>query len=117
MEHNEGQGKKVVHLQIGDDHSYYGSIAQLFEDYTAEQLGISYFKTKNNLKAKGVIKESFITKAKGDVIDGDMRSSNRVESCVVEGNDMDELQERVSQFYSHVKVIDIHGNNMAILPS
>ena len=55
MEHNEVQGKKVVHLQIGDDHSYYGSIAQLFEDYTAEQLGISYFKTKNNLKAKGVI--------------------------------------------------------------
>lgn len=69
------------------------------------------------LKAKGVIKESFITKAKGDVIDGDMRSSNRVGSCVVEGNDMDELQERVSRFYSLVKVIDIHGNNMAILPS
>ena len=49
------QERKVVHLQIGDDHSYYGSIAQLFEDYSEEQLGISYFKTKNNLKAKGVI--------------------------------------------------------------
>lgn len=69
------------------------------------------------LKAKGVIKESFITKAKGDVIDGDMRSSNRVGSCVVEGNDMEELQERVSRFYRHIRVIDIHGNNMAILPS
>lgn len=69
------------------------------------------------LKAKGIIKELFITKAKGDVIDGDMRSSNRVGSCVVEGNDIEELQERVSQFYSHVKVIDIHGNNMVILPN
>ena len=69
------------------------------------------------LKANGIIKELFITKANGDVIDGDMRSSNRVGSCVVEGNDIEELQERVSQFYSHVKVIDIHGNNMVILPN
>ena len=49
------QERKVVHLQIGDDHSYYGSIAQLFYEYTEEELGISYYKTKNNLKAKGVI--------------------------------------------------------------
>lgn len=49
------QERKVVHLQIGDDHIYYGSIAQLFSEYTEEELGISYYKTKNNLKAKGVI--------------------------------------------------------------
>lgn len=54
MEQNK-QVRKVVHLQIGDEHLYYGSIAQLFEDFTEEQLGISYFKTKNNLKAWGVI--------------------------------------------------------------
>lgn len=69
------------------------------------------------LKAEGVIKELFITKTKGDVIDGDMRSSNRVGSCVVEGRTMEELQERLSRFYSHVKVIDINGNNMAIMPN
>lgn len=69
------------------------------------------------LKAKGTIKELFITKAKGDVIDGDMRSSNRVGSCVVEGSTMEELQQRLSRFYSHVKVVDINGNNMAVMPN
>jgi biotin carboxylase len=69
------------------------------------------------LKAKGIIKELFITKAKGDVIDGDMRSSNRVGSCVVEGSTMEELQQRLSRFYSHVKVVDINGNNMAVMPN
>jgi len=69
------------------------------------------------LKAEGTIKEMFITKAKGDVIDGDMRSSNRVGSCVVEGRTMEELQERLTRFYNHVKVIDINGNNMAIMPN
>lgn len=69
------------------------------------------------MKAEGIIKELFITKAKGDVIDGDMRSSNRVGSCVVEGRTMEELQQRLSRFYSHVKVVDINGNNMAIMPN
>ncbi len=55
MEEKKKQERKVVHLQLGDEHVYYGSIAQLFEDYTEEELGISYFKTKNNLKAKGMI--------------------------------------------------------------
>ena len=69
------------------------------------------------MKAEGIIKELFITKAKGDVIDGDMRSSNRVGSCVVEGSTMEELQQRLSRFYSHVKVVDINGNNMAVMPN
>lgn len=69
------------------------------------------------LKADGTIKELFITKAQGDVIDGDMRSSNRVGSCVLEGRMMEELQERLSKFYCHVKVVDINGNNMAIMPN
>ena len=55
MDNKKKQERKVVHLQIGDEHIYYGSIARLFEDFSEEQLGISYFKTKNNLKAKGVI--------------------------------------------------------------
>ena len=49
------QERKVIHLQIGDNHIYYGSIAQLFSEYTEEELGISYYKTKNNLKAKGIL--------------------------------------------------------------
>ena len=55
MEEMKKQARKVVHLQIGDEHIYYGSIARLFEDFTEEQLGITYYKTKNNLKAKGKI--------------------------------------------------------------
>ncbi|MBQ9555297.1 MAG: hypothetical protein IJV05_03645 [Muribaculaceae bacterium] len=55
MEEKQKQERKVVHLQLGDEHLYYGSIAQLFEDFTEEELGISYYKTKNNLKAKGII--------------------------------------------------------------
>lgn len=55
MEKKKKQERKVIHVQFGDVHYYYGSIAQLFEDYTEDDLGISYYKTKNNLKAKGVI--------------------------------------------------------------
>ena len=50
MEQKKKQERKVVHLQLGDKHYYYGSIAQLFEDFTKEQLGISYYQAKNNLK-------------------------------------------------------------------
>jgi len=55
MEEKKKQERKVIHVQFGDEHYYYGSIAQLFEDYTEDDLGISYYKTKNNLKAKGII--------------------------------------------------------------
>ncbi len=71
----------------------------------------------DKLKEEGVIKGMFITKSKGDVIDGDMRSTNRVGSCVVEGNSIEELQAKLSRIFSCVKVIDIHGNNMALMPS
>ena len=49
------QERKVIHLQLGEEHVYYGSIAQLFMEYTQDQLGISYYQVKNNLKAKGMI--------------------------------------------------------------
>lgn len=49
------QERKVIHLELEGEHFYYGSIAQLFEDYNEQELGISYYTTKNNLKAKGII--------------------------------------------------------------
>lgn len=55
MKEKQKQERKVVHLQLGDEHLYYGSIAQLFEDYDKEALGISYYQAKNNLKSKGMI--------------------------------------------------------------
>lgn len=70
-----------------------------------------------DLKANGIIKEFFITKAKGDAIDGDMRSSNRVASFIVEAADLSELQKHMSLCLNRVKVIDNKGNNVAIMPN
>lgn len=54
MVHNktEKQERKVVHLQIGEQHEYFGSIEQLFRKYTKEDLGFSIFQVRNNLKNK-----------------------------------------------------------------
>ena len=55
MEEKKKQERKVVHLEIGGRHLYYGSISRLFDDFTEEELGISYYKTKNNLSKMGTI--------------------------------------------------------------
>lgn len=49
----ERQERKVVHLQMGELHEYFGSIEQLFCKYTKEQLGISIYQVRNNLKKLG----------------------------------------------------------------
>lgn len=67
-----------------------------------------------DLKEEGAIRECFITKSKGDVIDGDMRSSNRVGSFVVEASSISELNERVSYCMNKVVVIDVEGENMIL---
>lgn len=69
------------------------------------------------LKAKGVIREFFITKSKGDILDGDMRSSNRVASFIVEAANLEELKKYLSLCLDSVKVIDSEGNDMAIMPN
>ena len=68
------------------------------------------------LKEKGIVTETFITKSKGDEIDGDMRSSNRVGSFIVEASSMSELNDRVNCCMNSVGVIDDKGNNMILLP-
>lgn len=70
-----------------------------------------------DLKARGVIREFFITKSKGDILDGDMRSSNRVASFIVEAANLDELKKNLSLCLDSVKVIDSVGNNVAIMPN
>lgn len=49
------QERKVVHLQIGNNHEYYGSIEQLFNKYTKEELGFSIYQVRNNLKKMGIM--------------------------------------------------------------
>lgn len=41
--------RTVIHLHIlnGDIHEYYGSMANLFEYHTSEELGISYASLRN----------------------------------------------------------------------
>ena len=68
------------------------------------------------LKEEGLITETFITKSKGDEIDGDMRSSNRVGSFIVEAASLDELNERVKYCMNSVGIIDDKGNNMILQP-
>ncbi len=68
------------------------------------------------LKTEGIVRECFITKSKGDVIDGDMRSSNRVGSFILEAETIQELQERLAVCRSRISVIDNKGNNVAIMP-
>lgn len=68
------------------------------------------------LKEEGLVTETFITKSKGDKIDGDMRSSNRVGSFIVEAASLDELNERVKYCMNSVGIIDDKGNNMILQP-
>ena len=44
------QERIVVHLQIGDEHSYYGSIKSLCENNSHDSLGVSY----NTLRCYGI---------------------------------------------------------------
>lgn len=50
---NDRHLRKVVHLQMGEQHEYFGSIEQLFCKYTKDDLGFSIFQVRNNLKNKG----------------------------------------------------------------
>ena len=49
----EKQERKVVHLQIGEQHEYFGSIEQMFCKYGKEDLGFSIYQVRNNLKNLG----------------------------------------------------------------
>lgn len=39
--------RTVIHLEIGGEHHYYGSIANMYEYFTPQQLGISYGALRN----------------------------------------------------------------------
>lgn len=39
--------RTVIHLEINGQHHYYGSVANMFEFYTSEELGITYASLRN----------------------------------------------------------------------
>lgn len=51
----EKQERKVVHLQMGEHHEYFGSIEQLFCKYDKTILGFSIYQVRNNLKRLGIM--------------------------------------------------------------
>ena len=67
-----------------------------------------------SLKEEGVINEVFITKNQGEVIDGDMRSTNRIGSFVIEAESLEELKERTRVCAERIKVLDTRGKNMIV---
>ena len=66
------------------------------------------------LKQEGIIHEFFTAKSKGDEIDGDMRSGNRVASYIVIATTLDELNRRIALCKSSIRVIDERGNNVIL---
>ena len=51
----EKQERKVVHLQMGEHHEYFGSIEQLFCKYDKTVLGFSIYQVRNNLRRLGIM--------------------------------------------------------------
>ncbi len=39
--------RTVIHLEINGKHHYYGSIARMYEDYSSDELGITYASLRN----------------------------------------------------------------------
>ena len=39
--------RTVIHLEINGEHHYYGSIARMYEDFSSDELGITYASLRN----------------------------------------------------------------------
>ena len=61
------------------------------------------------LKKDDIIKDYFITKEKGTVIDADIRSGNRVGAFVIEADDYSDLQIKAKHAFSNIEVISSEG--------
>lgn len=58
--------RTVIHLEINGEHHYYGSIANIYEFYTSDELGISYASLRNyGLSDEHPYKNSMCTIRKG----------------------------------------------------
>lgn len=61
---------------------------------------------------KGLIDRTYLMKSRGDCIDGDLRSSNRVAAFIVTEKDYQTLLFKSCQAFSSIEAIDIDGNPM-----
>lgn len=44
---NQKQERTVIHVQLDDEHHYFGSLAAIYEKFTKEEIGISYGSLRN----------------------------------------------------------------------
>lgn len=65
-----------------------------------------------NLISTGVIDRGFLMKAKGDFIDENLRSSNRVAAFIVTEKDYQSLQSKAKQAFSSIEAFDVEGKPM-----
>jgi phosphoribosylamine-glycine ligase len=65
-----------------------------------------------DLISTGVIARGFIMKAKGDYIDEDLRSSNRVAAFVVSDTDYPSLQSKVRRAFYSIEAFNVDGEPM-----
>lgn len=52
---SEKQKRKVIHLQIGSEHIYYGSVKCLLKENSCQDLGFSESYIKNNIGKLGIL--------------------------------------------------------------
>lgn len=65
--------RKIIHLQLGSDDYYFGSVAAIYSKFSKEELGVSYGSLRNfgitpdkpYSNAKVTIKEGVLISAKG----------------------------------------------------
>ena len=60
----------------------------------------------------GQIEKVYLLKSRGDYIDGDLRSSNRVAAFIVTGENYQSLQTKANRVFSSIEVIDSEGRPM-----
>lgn len=61
---------------------------------------------------RGMIDGGFVMKSRGDSIDGDMRSSNRVAAFIVTAKDYQSLQSKAFYAFSSIEAFDMDGKPM-----
>lgn len=66
----------------------------------------------SELKQAGTVKEIFVYKERGAELDGDMRSSNRVASFVVEDSSVEGVLKKERDALRRIEVYDISGRKM-----
>ena len=70
------QERQVIHLQLGDQHYYFGSVSAMYDQFSKEQIGISYGTFRNyklspdtpykNEKTGAIIRVGVLVSKKGN---------------------------------------------------